>query len=78
MCLEPNPDNQICAAGNHTSGSCRCALLGVPCCLRMLIIDVSRETPDVTTKPKCDGLTNIRPISLLTLWISGGLTQAQS
>ena len=41
---------------------------------------MSRETPHVTTKPKptCYDLTNIliRPISVLTLWISEGLTQS--
>ena len=42
------------------------------------IMDSSRETPDVTTKPKCYDSTNIlvRPVSLLTLWISEGLTQS--
>ena len=32
-------------------------------------MDVSRETPDVTTKPKCYDLSNIlgRPVSLLQI-----------
>ena len=43
-------------------------------------MDVSRETPDVTTKPKCYDLTNlpVRPVHKQRIQISAGLTQADS